>query len=274
MVSTNKWVDNEVELACKKENPDWDGHSFDYGCACYQNAGEAAKAAFKVLEKAGHSGFSWEVTVNILKRLLDKKPLTLITDDDFKLVSKNSDGSLDYENYRYHPLFKYVDKDGNVTYNDVDRFVCFEKTDPKDTWGGGLGTHIANKLFPIVMPYIPFDKPYRVACGHALHDGALGDFDLFAIYYIIEPSGKKTLVNKFYKQVFDHWYKYDDWEPKKGALASPSDWIEITKQEYEELKKAPQIETTYNGTDEVEVIHSEAKAVAFDPSMFEDAENE
>jgi hypothetical protein len=26
------WAEKEIELACKHENPDWDGESFDYGC--------------------------------------------------------------------------------------------------------------------------------------------------------------------------------------------------------------------------------------------------
>ena len=272
MVSKNKWTDTEVELACKHENPKWDGKSFDYGCSCYKNAGEAAKAAFKVLEKAGHSGFSWSITVKILKRLLDEKPLTLITDDDFKLVEKHEDGSLDYENYRYHSLFKYVDKDGNVTYNDIDRIICFNKENPSNCWRGGLGTYIANKKFPITMPYIPADEPYKVACEDASHDKALGDFDLYAVYYVIEPNGTKTPINKFYKQVFDHWYRYSDWDPK-DAIASPSDWIEITKEEFDTLKAAPQVETTWNGTDPVDVIQVEPKSVCYTPDMFDGGKN-
>ena len=31
------WAKNEVKLACKKENPDWDGESFDYGCVLSQH---------------------------------------------------------------------------------------------------------------------------------------------------------------------------------------------------------------------------------------------
>ena len=44
-MNRKEWIDQEVERACKRENPKWDGKSLDYGCSCYANAGEAAKAA-------------------------------------------------------------------------------------------------------------------------------------------------------------------------------------------------------------------------------------
>lgn len=34
-MSMSDWAENEVKLACKKENPNWDGKSFDYGCGYY-----------------------------------------------------------------------------------------------------------------------------------------------------------------------------------------------------------------------------------------------
>ena len=27
----NEWAEKEIEIACKRENPNWDGKSFDYG---------------------------------------------------------------------------------------------------------------------------------------------------------------------------------------------------------------------------------------------------
>lgn len=35
-MTMSEWAKKEVEIACKKENPEWDGESFDYGCSCYQ----------------------------------------------------------------------------------------------------------------------------------------------------------------------------------------------------------------------------------------------
>ena len=59
-----EWAKREVEIACKRENPDWDGESFDYGCSCYQSA----LKAYKSLCEDGHSGYSFGATRNILKQ--------------------------------------------------------------------------------------------------------------------------------------------------------------------------------------------------------------
>ena len=75
------WARKEIEIACKKENPNWDGNSFDYSCACYQSA----LKAYESLCNDQHSGFSWGMTINILNRLAEGKPLTPITDNDFYL---------------------------------------------------------------------------------------------------------------------------------------------------------------------------------------------
>ena len=53
--TASEWAENEVRLACKRENPDWDGKSFDYGCSCYQSA----LKAYKSICNDGHSGFSF-----------------------------------------------------------------------------------------------------------------------------------------------------------------------------------------------------------------------
>ena len=78
-MTTNEWAEREIEIACKKENPNWDGKSFDYGCACYQSA----LKAYKSLCEDEHSGFSFGLTKNILIRLMDGLPLMPITDEDF-----------------------------------------------------------------------------------------------------------------------------------------------------------------------------------------------
>lgn len=74
-----KWAEREIAAACKRENPNWDGKSFDYGCSCYQSA----LKAYKSLMDDGHSGYSFSITKNILKKLLDEIPLSPITDEDF-----------------------------------------------------------------------------------------------------------------------------------------------------------------------------------------------
>ena len=75
-MNMKKWAKREVEIACKKENPDQKEGEWDYGCACY----ESALKAFDSLMEDGHSGFSIGMTKHILNRLIDGKPLTPIED--------------------------------------------------------------------------------------------------------------------------------------------------------------------------------------------------
>lgn len=255
----NDWAKKEVELACKRENPNWDGKSFDYGCSCYMNALEAYKAAVSKLNKAGHSGYSYGCTVSILKRLLDGKPLNGIRDEDFdkEPYCVSEDGVKNYENHRYHPLFKNVYPDGTVEYIEVNRTVSFNIDEPDICWGGGIGSRIVNNLFPIKLPYYPTDKPFKVAFREGLHDKALGDYDLQGIYYVLKPDGEKVEINKFYKTVVDHWYRYDD--DDKYIFPAESEMIEITQDEFDELLTAEQIESKYEGENKLEIRESPKK---------------
>lgn len=89
------WAKREVELACKRENPDRKPGEWDYGCACY----ESALKALKSLLEDGHSGFSIGLTKQILNRLIDGKPLIPIedTDDNWNYVYENTDGTNGYQ---------------------------------------------------------------------------------------------------------------------------------------------------------------------------------
>ena len=70
------WAKREVEIACKRENPNRKEGKFDYGCACYASA----LKAFESLCEDGHSGYSIRIAQSILNRLIDGMPLTPIED--------------------------------------------------------------------------------------------------------------------------------------------------------------------------------------------------
>lgn len=116
-MSLKDWAKREVEIACKRENPNWDGKSFDYGCSCYMSA----LKAFESLYDDGHSGYSFSVTRRILEKLLYSRPLTPITDEDFNNQTSIFDDKEEYQCPRMSSLFKTVYEDGSVEYNDVDR---------------------------------------------------------------------------------------------------------------------------------------------------------
>ena len=77
-MSLKEWAEEEVKIACQRENPDRKDGEWDYGCACY----EGALKAFETLCNQGHSGMSIGFTIQILNRLIAGKPLTPIEDTE------------------------------------------------------------------------------------------------------------------------------------------------------------------------------------------------
>lgn len=216
------WARQEVEIACRKENPNKKEEEFDYGCACY---GSALKA-FESLCGDGHSGFSIKMTQSILNRLIDGQPLTPIegTDDIWDACPwPDSDGSKVYQCKRMFSLFKYVYPNGTVKYTDNNRSYCVDINNPRSAYGSGLGSRVIDEMFPIVMPYMP-GKPIKVYCEDFLTDIKNGDFDTVGIFYAIKTENdkqKKVEINRFFR------------EPEGDEEGK---WIEISKEEYEERK--------------------------------------
>lgn len=210
-MNMKNWAENEVKIACKKENPNWDGKTFDYGCACYQSA----LKAYKFMLDDNHSGFSWQITSNILKRLLDTLPLTPIKDEDFvqdPSMPQSSEEELkdrklksDIQCPRMPSLFRQEKLDGTVTYNDVERtiFVDTYNKDHPSTWHSGEADKIVDKLFPITMPYYPSTKQYKVY-GKSMYVDENGNdktkehpgtFNKTIYEYLITPEGEKIELN-------------------------------------------------------------------------------
>ena len=217
------WARREVEIACRKENPNRKGDEFDYGCACY----ESALKAFESLCEDGHSGLSLSITHGILDRLLNEQPLTPIedTDDIWAVCMHPKDGSDKYQCKRMYSLFKYVYTDGTVKYSDLDRLHCVDIHNPNNTYSFGLVTRIIDDMFPIAMPYMP-GKPIKVYCEDFLTDKKNGDFDTVGVFYALKTENghqEKIEINRFFKEE-------KSFEARK--------WIEITRREYSERKKS------------------------------------
>lgn len=213
-MSMSEWAKREVEIACKHENPDRKEGEFDYGCACY----ESALKAFNSLMEDGHSGFSIGLTKQILNRLIDGKPLVPIEDTDDVWNDRDSwgddDGVKHYQCKRMGSLFKDVYPDGSVRYTDDNRVVMIEMS--SDTsWHNGLTSEIVEELFPLTLPYMPADEPYRVYCEECLTDPKNGDYDTIAVYYIVKPDGERVEVNRYFKEgnsVYGCWDEIGDFE--------------------------------------------------------------
>lgn len=220
-MSLIEWAEKEVEIACKKENPNRKEGEFDYECACY----ESALKAFKSLCEDGHTAFSIKMTQSILNRLIDCKPLTPIEDtyDSWNHINFEDDGTKIYQNKRMFSLFKHVYPDGCVTYNDSDCYTCIDVNNPNNSYNFSLVWQIINEMFPISMPYMP-GKMIKVYCEDFLVDEKNGDFDTVGVFYALkEENGEQNRIeiNRFFRAPIEN---------EEGS------WIEISKEEYYERK--------------------------------------
>lgn len=206
-MSMTTWAEYEIKLACKKENPDWDGKSFDYGCSCYQSA----LKAYKSIMKDEHSGFSFSVTKNILKRLLDGLPLTPIEDTEdnwLEVHDFNKDGVKTYQCTRKSSLFKDVKKDGTVSFHDNDRCYCQEVDNPNDTFYNGFASRMVDEKFPITMPYYPkaFERykivVYSFSAKGYVHDNE--DYNTRGFLFIVTPDNKTVELGRFFADTKDN----------------------------------------------------------------------
>lgn len=209
------WAENEVKIACEKEHPGLKEGEWDYGCACYQSA----LKAYKSLAEDGHFGFSWGMTANILKRLIDDKPLTPIEDTDDVW---DKDHERRYMNHvikqclRRSSLFKYVYNDGRIEYHDNDQFICID-IHSGATYSLGLIRDVMSEKFPITFPYMP-GNAIKVYCEDFLADLRNGDFDTVGIIYYQTDDGKED-IKRYFK-----------------ALSNNSGWKEINFDEYMKRK--------------------------------------
>lgn len=207
-MTTKEWAEREVEIACNKENPNWDGKSFNYGCSCYQSA----LKAYKSLCEDGHSGASFNLTKNILIRLMEDLPLTPIIDEDFT----NSESEIwkspeylkkvglksDLQCPRMSSLFRKETLDGKIIYSDISRTIMHDANG--NNWCNcGPAFKVVDEMFPIEMPYYPSKEKYKVyGETFCIVDGEdktaenPGTYNLVKIYYIITPNNERIEINK------------------------------------------------------------------------------
>lgn len=193
-MSMTQWAEREIAAACKRENPNWDGKSFDFGCSCYQSA----LKSYKSLMEDGHSGFSFSITRNILKKLLDNIPLSPITEDDF-FIDNDIAESPEYlkdcglrssiQCPRRSSLFRKEDLDGNVKYTDIDRRYCVDAENTSNIFSSSASNFI-DKIYPITMPYTPSSIPFKVYVKTWLTDKTQGDFDVHEVIGYVDQQGK------------------------------------------------------------------------------------
>ena len=170
MNNIERWAKREIELQLKECKNDW----------YTENVLKCAYEVYKELCRQNHSGMSIQLVKSVLNRLIDCKPLSPIegNDDEWNDVTWN-DSANEYQNKRYSALFKNVYKDGTVTYNDVDRWQCYD--DNGITFNSGAVSRILDKKYPISLPYNPVSE--KVYVKEFLVDKNNGDFDTLYFKY-------------------------------------------------------------------------------------------
>ena len=131
------------------------------------------------------------------------------------------DERMHYQCKRMSSLFKDVYPDGTVKYSDVNKVVGINMDNPNVGWSSRITRDIVEELFPITMPYMPEDDPYKVFCEEFLTDPKNGDFDTIGIHYILKPNGVRVDVKRYFKE---------------GNTVYEC-WDEIDREEYEERKE-------------------------------------
>lgn len=128
------------------------------------------------------------------------------------------DGVKQYQCKRMSSLFKRVATDGTVTYSDTNRYYGVNNDNHNVSYQSGLIDRVMGELFPITMPYIPFDKPFKVYTEDFLTDAKNGDYDTTGLLYTIDPHGNRIEINRYFKD-------------------APVGFDEIGKEEYEERRE-------------------------------------
>lgn len=235
--SMERWAENEVTIACRREKPDRKDGEWDYGCACY----ESALKAFNSLCEDGHSGFSIGLTKAILNRLINNKPLLPIEDtnevwSDISDMSGLKGEERNYQCKRMSSLFKYVYADGTVKYRDVDRYHGVNINCPDAQYHSGLIDTVMDELYPITMPYMPADRAFKIYTEDFLVDPAKGDYDTVGILYVITPSMDKVAINRYFKEAPNGFAEIDESEYVKRKMKVQ--WDDLLSSDFKGIKEA------------------------------------
>lgn len=234
-MSMSEWAENEVKLACKRENPDREDDEWDYGCACY----ESALKAYKCLIEDGHSGMSFGFTKNILIRLMNGLPLTPIegSEEEWKYSFSMEDRTKVYQNKRMDSLFRNIHPDGSITYDNLYDYFCIDEDSGLTYSAGGTKDVLKDYCEPITFPYWPTEKKWEVHTREYLTDRKNGDFDTKEYLYIISPNGIRIDVNRYFGETDNGWEEISEEEFRKRVM------MDMQRKEAEEKRLSDQIST-------------------------------
>lgn len=198
---------------------------FSEDCRYDKECFNSALRALKSLTRDGYSAMSIQYTMNILTRMVDRLPLSEITEqDEWETPHKYSES----DNFsissckRYTAVYKRIYDDGRVVYLDVNRACAFDVDFPDAPSWTGTATTLFDQLYPITLPYYPATNKYRMAVKE--YDEKE---DLVRILkeYNMEYSDEKLII------YFDHFIDQanNKLDIKKYFIydASVNNWVEL-----------------------------------------------
>lgn len=173
------WAENEMELACAKEETD---------------AVEVCTAAWNAFNQIVNCYFEQTREVwHILSLLLDRMPLTPIEDTD-DVWERVTDGFPKiYQCKRLRSLFKFCYADGTVVYDDVNRVERYDLHETKKAYCDGYIRNLVNEIFPITMPY-DVGIPIKVYCDEFYVDETVFTLVLYAV-----KGDERVPINRYFK---------------------------------------------------------------------------
>lgn len=188
---------------------------------------DAIIKAYEVLIRSKNFYFSKDK----LLKLLNELPLTPITDEDFYFKGERDENfvrTLAVQGIkellpcpRLYRLSKTVMMDGSVIYSDEERYFCEDREHGWTYHDSFMKEEVLDKLFPIKMPYVPFDKPYKLVCSDFWWDrrNSCHRIDTQALWDIYTPDGDKVEVNRFWKLANNGMVEIsvDEWEYRKNT---------------------------------------------------------
>lgn len=208
------WAISELKLA--GYHPEATDKDASYGDKCAQ----AALELFDLLLKQDHSGASIGFTMQILNRLVKRKPLVPLTgEEDEWSELEVINGQVYQHNKRYPSLCKKICADGTIKFSDHNRVSCYDAILLEDGsrvyWGSGIVTRLMDDLYPITFPYMP-DELY-VAVEEILSDPRNGDFDTICIHDVQFSDGSKMNLSRYFGEFEDGWKEIteDEWTLRK-----------------------------------------------------------
>ena len=214
----SEWARREMELKCERSN-----NFKELNDACLA-AFDAYVSLHKNITRKKHIDYA----MIMLERLLEKKPLTPISEEDEWncLGHREDDNNKIYKLYvceRYSSLRKCEYEDGTVKYSDLDRVVGVDVGDPENEFNCLVLTNLVDEVLPIRLPYYPLMEKHKVYCETITllqYPSAIRKFDFLAVKAIVEPG-----IEGSYVDINRYFYFPSDYEV-----------IEISKEDFDKNK--------------------------------------